>query len=418
MTRRRLAIVGDTHIDEHSRFDEHNRIMDWIRWDAAGRECCAMVHTGDVYERTSTPRERDAIASWVYSVTSRMPLVIVGGNHDNELDVELLGKLHDGGHRVQAITRPTWCSPDDTGGFWIGCLPWPRKAGLLKTMPGATHEQTDEAARLALQAILRDLGSKMLGRPDMPRVFAGHVMMRGSRVSLSQPALVGMDLELGLEDLALVDASFYALGHIHLGQEWTLGMVHDFGKETAIYTPTGGAPVVYPGSPRRCNFGEVEPKGYVVAEFEGNDLVSWERVATPCTPMLHVEGEFIGAGLVETEGSTQLSASRLKVDLPDLSSLAGAEVRLRYSVRSEWRAEAKVAAAQMADIWRRLGNAAFVKVEERVQPATRARAPEVARAATLEQKLDEYWKSQGPKAPDDEQRARLRRRLAEIGEQK
>lgn len=390
-TRRRLAIVGDTHADEHSRFDEHNRIMEWITHDAMGRRCNAMVHTGDVYERTSTPREREAVASWVYGVTMRMPLVVVAGNHDNERDIELLGKLHDGGHRIQAVTRPTWIDPLSAGGFWIGCLPWPRKAGLLKGQPGLSHEQTDLAARLALQAILRDLGSKMQGVPDMPRVFAGHVMVRGSKVSVSQPPLVGMDLELGVDDLAAVDAAFYALGHIHLGQDWRAWGEH-----------TPDAPVVYPGSPRRCNFGEVEPKGYVVAEFEGNDLVSWERVPTPCTPMLHIEGTFVDncAGLV------------LSADPPEMK---GAEVRLRYSVKGEHRAEAKAWAQLMVrDLIERDG-ALSVKVEERVQATTRARAPEVARAVTLEQKLDAYWDAAGPKAPDPEQRARLRLRLAQLG---
>ena len=87
-----------------------------------------------------------------------------------------------------------------------------------------------------------------------------------------------------MEDLALVGADAYVLGHIHKSQAWDIG----------------GAPVIYPGSPRRTDFGELEPKGYVIVDVtDSGGVVSWEFVEAPATPMLHFEVFWDGSSLVE-----------------------------------------------------------------------------------------------------------------------
>jgi exonuclease SbcD len=417
MTTRHLAIVGDTHADEHHRFDEHNDVMGWIADDAAARGCSLMLHTGDVYERKSTPRERRCVSVWARGVALHMPLIVIRGNHDEPLDIEALGMLSTI-HRVEAITRPGIVN---AAGFHVACLPWPTKTHLLAGSPGLSHEQADQAARSALQAILRGMGQDLdvltaagpLARE--PRIFAGHVMMRGSRVSTGQPPLVGMDLELSVEDLAAVRASLYALGHIHLGQQWHDPPLPVDAMEARISAerldPGQGSVLLYPGSPRRCNWGEAEPKGYVVATFDDERLVEWHRVETPCAPMLHVEGDYVPA--VASEISLQPAGLRLTSHDGVLGDLQRAEVRLRYTVRPEHRAAAKVDVGRLAESMRARG-AALVKVEERVLPATRARVPEVATRPSLADKLSAYWDSQGPKAPSAAQRARLVQLLAQL----
>jgi exonuclease SbcD len=108
--------------------------------------------------------------------------------------------------------------------------------------------------------------------------------VRGSVTSTGQP-LVGCDLEVGLEDLALVQADAYLLGHIHKGQAWEIA----------------GAPCVYPGSPRRTSFGESEAKGYTIVTVEGHAATT-EFVELPTTPMLHFSGLWRD-GAMQLEGS-------------------------------------------------------------------------------------------------------------------
>lgn len=357
MTARKLAIVGDTHADEPKRFDDHCRVLDWIADDAAARGCDAMAHTGDIFERRSTANERLAVASWIRRVTTHMDFVAVSGNHDDPRDVELL-------HLIEPSTRKALIARTIPGtfvvnGFVFHCLPWPRKAHLLAQLE-ATAGDGDEDAKTALRAILR--GFAGTDADGLPSVLVAHVMMSGSRTSRSQPPLVGQDLELVLDDLALAECDFYALGHIHLAQDWRID----------------DAPVVYPGSPRRCNFGEMEDKSYVIATFEGSRCVEWERVPTPAPAMVHVAGEWREGGL-----ATDLTVEALAALEP------GTEVRLRYDVDASERAAAKEGAERRAAQLRESG--ALVTVEERVRPETRARVPEVAAARSIGEKLTTWW---------------------------
>lgn len=367
----RIAIIADSHWDEHSRFEECQRIHSWMARDMAERGVDLLLHAGDVYERKSTPRERLAVAAWLTSVAELRPVVIVRGNHDAVGDLALLGKL-DTRH---PITVEETAAVHVVAGVAVGCLAWPRRAELL-ARAGESHGATEDAARLALQNVVRGLGQEMEEHAG-PRILLAHAMVRGSVTSTGQP-LVGCDMELGLEDLSHAGAHLVALGHIHMGQEW----------ETV-----DGAPVVYPGSPRRSNFGELEAKGYLVATFDGAKLLHIERVETPATPMILVEGR-----MVDSECEQTLVAFRTMA-LDERPAVSGAEVRLRYHVAADERELGR----QNAQLWRETFDregAVHVQVEEVVIPTTRARAPEVAAATGVGEQLRALWAARGDVPPE------------------
>lgn len=357
---KRVALVGDTHKDESSRSNEHDSIMHWIGKDAAQRGVDLFLHSGDVWERRSTSRERIDVADYWRQWTEHAPGVVVGGNHDDMLDIEWIGRLRTK-HPLHAMTRPGLVS---VAGCQVACLPWPRKAHMLAQIGNVSREESDKLAVEHLRNILRGLGQSF--DATGPRLFLGHVQMRGSRISVSQPPLTGCDFELGLDDLRPVGAQFYALGHIHMGEgnEWDID----------------GAPAAFPGSPRRCNYGETEPKGYIIIEFnDAGELSGWERVATPATPMLHLEGQWD-----EVENT-------LRVEW-DESAVQGAEIRLRFSVPKDRSSHAWSLAQDYKRAILECG-AQSVKVEAVPVVVKRARAPEVAKALSMDEKVAAHWKS-------------------------
>ena len=184
-----------------------------------------------------------------------------------------------------------------------------------------------------------------------------------------------MPLELGLEDLRLVGADFYGLGHIHLGEgnEWLVD---------------GRAPAVFPGSPRRVHFGELEPKGYVVGEINDARECAWERVPTPATRMLLFKAEWGYSELADRDG--WLSGPNEQ----DLESVRGAEVKLKYRVPASKREAAALAVAEAVAKMKAAG-AVDVVPEPEVVVEQRARAPEVSRATTLPDKMLALWKAKG-----------------------
>jgi DNA repair exonuclease SbcCD nuclease subunit len=384
----RFALVGDTHRDDVKRAAEHDRVMAFVSRDAAERGCDVMLHSGDVWERaTTTATERRSVADYVQECAERMPCVVVPGNHDNEMDVEWLGRLK-GRHPIHAVTSPRIVT---VGTAAIACLPWPRKGSLLAKLGILAREEGNQVATEALRATLRELGDGLSRHHLGPRIFLGHCSMRGSKTSEAQPPLVGHDFELTLEDLAIVGASFYALGHIHQGQELkplfadAPGTLYSFTEGKSVSTfGKAFAPVVYPGSPRRCNFGEPEPKGYVVGEFEGDRLVSWERIPTPCAPMLTVDVRFERGSLVLSNEDANL-----------IEKNPGAEVKIRYDVPADQRVAAKAAGEDLAELLKVCGGAAKVDLDDTVIAETRARAPEVAAARTMPDQLVAHWTSTG-----------------------
>ena len=76
---KRVAVVADSHFHEASRFEECIRLHDWIVRDAIERECDLLVHSGDVFEKKSTPRERDEVADLLQDIATSMPVVLVRG---------------------------------------------------------------------------------------------------------------------------------------------------------------------------------------------------------------------------------------------------------------------------------------------------------------------------------------------------
>lgn len=75
----KILASGDHHWDEHSRFDECERIHGWIASQIEYERPDVFLSAGDIYERASTPRERAAVAEWLVRVAETCPVVIAKG---------------------------------------------------------------------------------------------------------------------------------------------------------------------------------------------------------------------------------------------------------------------------------------------------------------------------------------------------
>jgi exonuclease SbcD len=348
----RIAVVADSHFDQHSRFEECIRLHEAIARDATKRGVTLTLHAGDLFERKSTPDERHAAFGWLQQMAQLGPLIAVRGNHDELGNLPLAERL-DSHHPIIVVEGARVVRMPCVA---VAAVAWPRKAALLAAVGAESSEAGERSAGDALRGVFRGLGAELDAFAGT-RLLLMHAMVRGSLTSAGQP-LVGADLEVGLDDLALVGADAYLLGHIHRGQEWRIG----------------NAPCVYPGSPRRTAFGEIEAKGYTLVTADGRDVTA-EFIELPATPMVHISATWSGVALASED-----------VDV------AGAEVRLRFTTNQDQRDGARVAAEQARQELLAAG-AISVKLEEIVIAEQRARAPELAKAVTLEDKLEALWRA-------------------------
>lgn len=385
-----VAHVADDHFDEApgGRFEECIEVHRWMAGDMRDRGVELVLNAGDIYERASTPNERLAASDYVRRVGDFAMQVMVRGNHDRFRELQLLERLK---------TRMTvWVVENAElvharGGVCVAAVAWPRRAGILKLAAdrGLGHEGAEQIAGDALRAVLRGLGQEMAAFPDRPKILLMHAMVRGSKTSAGQP-LVGQDMEVGLDDLRLAGADYYALGHIHKHQSWGSSILD--GKQDHWRDPMMGCDIVYAGSPRRTAFGEVEPKGYIVYDTEAK---TWELVPTPCAPMLLYENDWTDVGMMARE---------------PLDDVEGAEVRVRYHVAADQQIPAADWAEELKTTMLAAG-AKLVKLDPVVKSTVKAKTPQVAKAKTIKAKLEAYWDSQREDGPDPDRRERLLEKL-------
>lgn len=351
----KVIASGDHHFDEHSsRWDECLRIHDWIAEQVEEHQPDAFLSAGDIYERASTPKEREAVAAWLTRIAAVCPVVIARGNHDRPQDLYLLRRLCT----HHPVTVEEGAGVHYAGDAAIATLAWPSRSLLRSLVPDMSAEGIDDAARAALRTVLGGMAAELEAfRGD--KLLLMHAMVDGSVTSVGQP-LVGCEFNVGLADLAAAGCHAGILGHIHAPQEWE----------------HAGVPYIYTGSPFRTAFGETEEKS--IALWDGGRLT---RIHTPATRMELRE--------LTWDPATQ----RLE---GDLSGLDGAEVRIRYQVPADQREAARGAIAEATE---RLGGAARIKTEEQVVPADRVRAPEVTTVTTLREKLAIHWASKGIDLP-------------------
>lgn len=363
----RILASADHHFDEHSpRWSECLRIHAWMVDEARRQRPDVFLSAGDIYDRASTATERAAVADWLTTIANVCPIVIAKGNHDRPLDCALLARLRTRCpiHVVERFDVIHLEAGD------VGAVAWPNKSGLA-AMTGADGQALDQRAVQALRAVLGEIASNF--EPNRPHVLLMHAMVSGSRTSLGQP-LIGGELSLGLDDVALARADLAVLGHIHCPQEWR---------------GVGGADVLYTGSPFRTTFGESEEKSILLADVDSGSA-RWERLHTPATKMHLLTAHWDGEAL-------RLTA---------VADTRGAEVRLRYEVAIDQRIAAKRAVTELRDAMLREG-AVLVKVEEVVHAHVHARAPAIAKALSLEDKLAALWEHQGTTLTGDRRQALL-----------
>lgn len=326
----------------------------------------AWLHLGDVFDSRSTVEDRNALAERLLRMATRAPVVIVGGNHCAPGDLAVFGKLSARWPIHVVVTPQTLAVQLVTGRTaCFSILPYPHRAGLIAA--GSVASGLLQVGAQALEDICRGLAMEMADAQaaGMLTLFAAHVNVEGSRMSNGQPS-IGQELSITPAMLQLFGDVPKLLGHIHLPQE--IGGAH------------------YVGSVAPSDWGEIEQKRFVVVEWDdviGRTLLS-HPIPTPA--MYHVAGDVsrdAGFAWRVTKGPGG------ELQEPP-ASWTGAEVRVRYAFPASERALVDEEAIRAP-----FAGAARLELEPVAVPDRALRAPEVAAAVTLAEKLGAWSRLNG-----------------------
>ena len=226
----RVGHCGDIHLEEDHYFGDTAQCLEWFVYDGIRQNVDLFVIDGDLTTYKATIKERNLWIDMVIRMADHAPVLLVSGNHgrESEGDLYALAKAR-GQHRIHLSTEPELVEFDRAA---VAAFPYSRKAEGVGA--GGLHD--------AFVNQLEEFNRQFARRPGSYRLFFGHFGVAGARVSSGQP-LVGRCAEYPLDTLRRLQAQYVGLSHIHLRQQL--------------------APRVwYSGSLSRCDYSEMEDKGY------------------------------------------------------------------------------------------------------------------------------------------------------------
>lgn len=130
----------------------------------------------------------------------------------------------------------------------LGC-PEPSKEWFLAGKEGLGRDEATQAVKDGMRQLLLGLGAIRRQYADLPCLMVYHGSVDGASLCNGQVLRPG-ELAIGRDDLALVGADYFALGHIHNAQK-----IEDL-------------PAFYPGSAYPCNWGETDQKSFFEIELD------------------------------------------------------------------------------------------------------------------------------------------------------
>ena len=222
-------------------------------------------------------------------------------------------------------------------------------------------------------------------RPGSYKLFFGHFGVAGARVSSGQP-LVGRCAEYPLDPLRSLKAQYVGLSHVHLRQQL--------------------APRIwYAGSLSRCDYSEVEDKGYHLVTLNAPEL---------CPDLSDLDVEF---RLSPTRRMVELHAvyEDGELRLPDnLDVLTLKDSRVKVVVTVPNGPDHLLSREQQENLREKLlaANPAELKVKIEHDADLAAEPAPIAAAHSAEEKLRAYWTMKG--APPADRQERLLTKLAEV----
>lgn len=367
---------GGFHLEEDRYFADTAKCIEWFVEDGIQEGTNLFVLNGDLTTYKQTIRERKFWVDPIIRMAEHAPVLLIAGNHGKELENDLypLAKVR-GKHPVFLCTDPDFIELDHVS---IAVIPYPRKQEFVCAPEDGSFAKT-------FQAQLQEFNQQFDQRQDSYRLFFGHFGVAGARVSSGQP-LVGRCAEYPLEPLLGLRAQYVGLSHIHLRQQL-------------------GPRVWYAGSLSRCDYSEVEDKGYNLVTLNGPDL-------SPDLSDLNV-----GFRVSPTRRMVELQAvyENGELRLPeDLDPVALKDSRVKVVVRVPNGPDRLLSREQQENLKEKLLAAAPVELKVKIERDTEV-APDpapISLARSAEEKLRAYWGMKG--LPPADRQERLLTKLAKV----
>lgn len=354
----RLICVGDVHLRQGARQPLRLQALEQIVTEGSQvPDLGAWLVPGDIFDAKSTPQDRNEFAGFALRMIAHAPVVITPGNHGDELtgDLDIFGHIQ-GAWPLYVVPRPQCLHLRlATGAFaTVAVMPYPSKGGLVGA--GVAHGDLVTTAAELLDPTFMYFARELEQARAAGHLtwYMGHHAITGAVPSSGQP-LIGRELEVPQGHLDRLGPILKVVNHIHAPQE------------------VGGA--IYPGSIAPMDWGETHACRYLVVAMRDSHAFDVTEAPIDVPRLWHVEGALTRDGFTLADHTEAETRRRYEAD-----AWGDAEVRVRYSYLASER-------AALDEQRIRITTAQRLKIESVVIPDRELRAPAVAKATTLAEKL-------------------------------
>jgi len=262
----KLIHFGDGHYSRENQ-EPFFKSADFLLDKAETEQPDLITIAGDLFDRAvndTTGSGFPRLVQWMRDLMNIAPVVAVRGTptHDPPGCYEVFETIHARYNFILLEPSVEYFlenfgvsteANEHTSALIFG-LPEPSKEWFLKDKQLGKAEG-DEEIKQGIRELLLGMGARRKQYPEIPCVLVSHITIAGSSISEAQ-SLPSGGIQIGKDDLALVGADYYALGHIHLGQQ-----IEDM-------------PAYYCGSMFPVNWGELDQKSFnEVTIQDGSALV-------------------------------------------------------------------------------------------------------------------------------------------------
>lgn len=375
-----IAFSSDEHISAKRREDTRNSLL-WMAEHMAKRGVDYYFSCGDLYDKVATEEDFKVTAEFISK--SHIKPVFLAGNHGTHKALEVIQHMSTfRKEKPEVIFKPGIYSYNRTNMGQLSAI----TAYAIPHLDKAHVQLIQECVGVSEgQMLFNDLVKKVFdwmiadsAQRTGVKVFLGHFTVNGARVSTGQE-LNDPGLSQGFivppAWLSKLSCQVKAIGHIHKAQH--------------IGDPADN--IIHVGSLSRCNFSEIEDKGYRIATFDSQtgELLEFEFIKNPHAPLLVTEEAVWNQGAREWEITGETN------------HLEGAEVR----VIARYQEDETPDFLHLQKEYKEFKMAAPLTIKRNVVPVVRTRAAEVAQAETAIDKLKAYW--QKVESPADEHREEI-----------
>ena len=364
--------TADFHIDDKN-IDEARKCLEFLVETVKTKKPDITILAGDLFDSRNVKLESMA-ARLLFEVVSEIanvsPVAVVYGTPSHEGEATAVLRYLNTKYSIHVSDMPEQYYMMDDNSFVnvpgkdqcpkliISAVPQPTKRHFSSS---SSIDLTNQEIADAMSGVFGGFGAKA-AEFKAPHILIGHFSVSGAFLSETRQ-MVGFDVEISSDQIALANANLVACGHIHLNQV--------IKKD-----------IFYSGDLFQSDFGEAgQEKGFYLHELDAaNGLQKSTFIQTPYTHLYALKFDFTDP---QTDFKT-LFTQEIK------DSVKGAVVRVEITAYED-----DVAKIDRDDLERNLAEAKSYEIKIIRVPRENVRSEKLLKLKTLRDKLIEQARLRG-----------------------